>query len=149
MSLKKWVLSVQITQRHYKLAGISQCCQAVFGGIRSAFDLSPNFVPWCRLGWSGCCHATVELLYAPRSLGRTSPRANLACRLSGLDLQHTWIDGGAQEMSATDLFFFDSETDIIPDFSRSDYNGPPLTDLLDIIAYVKPTALLGLSTIKV
>ena len=35
------------------------------------------------------------------------------------------------------------------DFSRSDYNGPPLTKLTDIIEYVKPTALLGLSTIKV
>lgn len=35
------------------------------------------------------------------------------------------------------------------DFSRSDYSGPPLTNLTDIIEYVKPTALLGLSTIKV
>lgn len=35
------------------------------------------------------------------------------------------------------------------DFSRSDYSGPPLRDLTDIIEYVKPTALLGLSTIKV
>ncbi|KAF8879655.1 malate dehydrogenase [Gymnopilus junonius] len=33
-------------------------------------------------------------------------------------------------------------------FSRDDYQGPPLTDLLDIIAYVKPSALLGLSTIS-
>lgn len=32
-------------------------------------------------------------------------------------------------------------------FSRKDYSGPPLKDLLDIIAYVRPTALLGLSTI--
>jgi len=32
-------------------------------------------------------------------------------------------------------------------FSRRDYKGPPLTDILDIIDYVKPTALLGLSTI--
>jgi len=32
-------------------------------------------------------------------------------------------------------------------FSRRDYKGPPLTKLLDVIAYVKPTALLGLSTI--
>ncbi|THU79586.1 malic enzyme [Dendrothele bispora CBS 962.96] len=31
-------------------------------------------------------------------------------------------------------------------FSRKDYNGSPITDLLDIIEYVKPTALLGLST---
>jgi malate dehydrogenase (oxaloacetate-decarboxylating)(NADP+) len=35
------------------------------------------------------------------------------------------------------------------DFSRKDYNGPPLTNLTDIIEYVKPTALFGLSTIKV
>ncbi|KAJ8593846.1 hypothetical protein M405DRAFT_730788 [Rhizopogon salebrosus TDB-379] len=33
-------------------------------------------------------------------------------------------------------------------FARTDYNGPPMTDLVDIINYVKPTALLGLSTIK-
>ncbi|KAI0266467.1 malic enzyme [Gloeopeniophorella convolvens] len=33
-------------------------------------------------------------------------------------------------------------------FSRSDYAGRPLTNLTDIIEYVKPTALLGLSTIK-
>ncbi|KAI9567435.1 hypothetical protein HD554DRAFT_2107208 [Boletus coccyginus] len=33
-------------------------------------------------------------------------------------------------------------------FSRKDYSGPPMTDLLDIVRYVKPTALMGLSTIK-
>jgi len=33
-------------------------------------------------------------------------------------------------------------------FSRPDYTGPPMTNLTDIINYVKPTALLGLSTIK-
>ncbi|KNZ80331.1 NADP-dependent malic enzyme [Termitomyces sp. J132] len=33
-------------------------------------------------------------------------------------------------------------------FARKDYNGPPLTGILDIIEYVKPTALLGLSTIS-
>ncbi|KAI0294436.1 malic enzyme [Russula brevipes] len=33
-------------------------------------------------------------------------------------------------------------------FSRDDYNGPPLTNLTDIVEYVKPTALFGLSTIK-
>ncbi|KAF9467963.1 hypothetical protein BDZ94DRAFT_920322 [Collybia nuda] len=32
-------------------------------------------------------------------------------------------------------------------FSRKDYHGPPITDILDIIDYVQPTALLGLSTI--
>jgi len=35
------------------------------------------------------------------------------------------------------------------DFSRKDYSGPPITDLLDIISYVKPTALMGLSTTAV
>ncbi|THH06802.1 hypothetical protein EW146_g9498 [Bondarzewia mesenterica] len=33
-------------------------------------------------------------------------------------------------------------------FARTDYEGPPLTNLVDIINYVKPTALLGLSTIR-
>jgi len=33
-------------------------------------------------------------------------------------------------------------------FSRKDYDGPPLAKLVDIIQYVKPTALLGLSTTK-
>ncbi|KAL1703644.1 hypothetical protein EV121DRAFT_280993 [Schizophyllum commune] len=32
-------------------------------------------------------------------------------------------------------------------FSRKDYTGPPMKSLLDIIDHVKPTALLGLSTI--
>jgi hypothetical protein len=32
---------------------------------------------------------------------------------------------------------------------RTDYQGPPLTNLVDIINHVKPTALLGLSTIRV
>ncbi|KAI0036494.1 malate dehydrogenase [Vararia minispora EC-137] len=33
-------------------------------------------------------------------------------------------------------------------FARTDYDGPPMTNLVDIINYVKPTALLGLSTIR-
>ncbi|KAF9468547.1 malate dehydrogenase [Collybia nuda] len=33
-------------------------------------------------------------------------------------------------------------------FARTDYQGPPLTNLTDIIGFVKPTALLGLSTIR-
>lgn len=33
-------------------------------------------------------------------------------------------------------------------FSRDDYHGPPITNLTDIITFVKPTALLGLSTIS-
>ena len=40
-------------------------------------------------------------------------------------------------------------TDVCPVFSRKDYTGPTMTDLVEIIDYVKPTALLGLSTIKV
>ncbi|TFY73533.1 hypothetical protein EWM64_g10479, partial [Hericium alpestre] len=33
-------------------------------------------------------------------------------------------------------------------FSRHDYTGPPMTDLTEIVNYVQPTALLGLSTMK-
>ncbi|KAI0783818.1 malic enzyme [Abortiporus biennis] len=33
-------------------------------------------------------------------------------------------------------------------FSRKDYSGAPITNLVDIINYVQPTALFGLSTIK-
>ncbi|KAJ7167426.1 hypothetical protein C8R43DRAFT_985266 [Mycena crocata] len=33
-------------------------------------------------------------------------------------------------------------------FARRDYTGPPITDLLDILEYVKPTALMGLSTMS-
>ncbi|KDQ26038.1 hypothetical protein PLEOSDRAFT_1078355 [Pleurotus ostreatus PC15] len=33
-------------------------------------------------------------------------------------------------------------------FARTDYRGPPLTKLTEIIEYVKPTALLGLSTMR-
>jgi len=33
-------------------------------------------------------------------------------------------------------------------FSRDDYDGPPMKDLSEIIEYVRPTALLGLSTIS-
>jgi len=33
-------------------------------------------------------------------------------------------------------------------FSRNDYQGPPIKNLADIITFVKPTALLGLSTIS-
>ena len=35
------------------------------------------------------------------------------------------------------------------DFSRKDYAGPPIKELIDVINYVKPTALFGLSTVKV
>ncbi|THV05227.1 malate dehydrogenase [Dendrothele bispora CBS 962.96] len=33
-------------------------------------------------------------------------------------------------------------------FARTDYQGPPLKKLADIVEYVKPTALLGLSTLR-
>lgn len=33
-------------------------------------------------------------------------------------------------------------------FSRKDYDGPPMKNLVEILDYIKPTALLGLSTIK-
>jgi malate dehydrogenase (oxaloacetate-decarboxylating)(NADP+) len=47
-------------------------------------------------------------------------------------------------------FYFNPTRPFLPQvFSRHDYKGPALTNLLDIIAYVKPTALLGLSTTKV
>jgi len=36
----------------------------------------------------------------------------------------------------------------LADFARTDYEGPPLTDLTEIIRYIQPTALLGLSTIR-
>ena len=35
------------------------------------------------------------------------------------------------------------------DFARKDYTGAPLKKLVDIINYVKPTALIGLSTVRV
>lgn len=34
-------------------------------------------------------------------------------------------------------------------FARTDYDGAPLTNLIDIVNYVKPTAFLGFSTINV
>jgi malate dehydrogenase (oxaloacetate-decarboxylating)(NADP+) len=43
-------------------------------------------------------------------------------------------------------------TDLRPcaaDFARRDYTGPPIKDLLDVLEYVKPTALMGLSTMSV
>ena len=40
------------------------------------------------------------------------------------------------------------DADYRADFSRKDYNGAPMKDLTEIIKYVQPTALLGLSTTK-
>lgn len=43
------------------------------------------------------------------------------------------------------------KTETVPNvvFARNDYSGPALTNLIDIINYVKPTALFGLSTVNV
>ena len=51
-------------------------------------------------------------------------------------------------------FNFSESTEVLNraphlDFSRKDYTGPPIKNLVDVINYVKPTALLGLSTVKV
>ena len=45
-------------------------------------------------------------------------------------------------------FVHTHDTDFGADFSRKDYNGAPMKDLTEIIKYVQPTALLGLSTTK-
>lgn len=46
-----------------------------------------------------------------------------------------------------------ADSDVEPssslDFSRKDYTGPPIKKLIDVVDYVKPTALFGLSTVKV
>ncbi len=52
------------------------------------------------------------------------------------------LDNAISAITLTDHF-------LSPVFSRKDYNGPPMTDLTEIISYVQPTALLGLSTTKV
>lgn len=41
-----------------------------------------------------------------------------------------------------------SVTHVFAVFSRKDYDGPPMKNLVEILDYIKPTALLGLSTIK-
>ncbi|KAH9046832.1 malic enzyme [Lactarius hengduanensis] len=68
------------------------------------------------------------------------------------------LQGLSQEEAKSRIYLVDSQGLIFDSrgpmaehkkyFSRSDYSGPPLTNLADIIEYVKPTALLGLSTIK-
>ncbi|KAI0251185.1 malic enzyme [Lactifluus subvellereus] len=68
------------------------------------------------------------------------------------------LQGLSQEEARSRIYLVDSQGLIFDSrgpmashkkyFSRSDYNGPPLTNLTEIIKYVKPTALLGLSTIK-
>jgi len=68
------------------------------------------------------------------------------------------IHGLSKEEAQSRIYLVDSQGLVYDDrgpmaehkkyFSRSDYHGPPLKDLVQIINYVKPTALLGLSTIK-
>ncbi|KAI0302401.1 malic enzyme [Multifurca ochricompacta] len=68
------------------------------------------------------------------------------------------LQGLSQEEAKTHIYIVDSQGLVFDSrgpmaehkkyFSRSDYSGPPLTNLADIIEYVQPTALLGLSTIK-
>jgi len=68
------------------------------------------------------------------------------------------LQGLSEEEARDRIYFVDSQGLIFNSrgpmadhkkyFSRRDYNGPSLTKLIEIIGYVKPTALLGLSTIK-
>jgi len=69
------------------------------------------------------------------------------------------LQGLSEAEAKARIYFIDSQGLITADrpgglaehkkyFARTDYNGPPLKQLIDIISYVKPTALLGLSTIK-
>jgi malate dehydrogenase (oxaloacetate-decarboxylating)(NADP+) len=66
---------------------------------------------------------------------------------------------GLSEEEARDRIYFVDSQGLIFDvrgpmaehkkyFSRKDYDGSPMKDLFDIISFVKPTALLGLSTIS-
>jgi malate dehydrogenase (oxaloacetate-decarboxylating)(NADP+) len=69
------------------------------------------------------------------------------------------LQGLAEQQARERVWFVDSQGLIYDargrmaehkrQFARKDYAGPPLTNLVDIIEYVKPTALLGLSTTKV
>ncbi|KAG6918747.1 hypothetical protein DXG01_011938 [Tephrocybe rancida] len=66
--------------------------------------------------------------------------------------------GMSEEESRSRIYTVDSKGLITADrkglqehkkyFARTDYQGAPLTNLHDIINYVKPTALLGLSTVR-
>ncbi|KAF9071618.1 malic enzyme [Rhodocollybia butyracea] len=57
---------------------------------------------------------------------------------------------GLSEQEARERIWLVDSQGLIFDahFSRKDYAGAPIKDLLDIIEYVKPTALLGLSTMS-
>ncbi|KAF9225871.1 hypothetical protein BS17DRAFT_794702 [Gyrodon lividus] len=68
------------------------------------------------------------------------------------------INGLSEEEARNHIWLVDSRgliytgrenvADYKQPFARKDYAGPPMIDLLEIIRYVKPTALMGLSTIK-
>ncbi|TFK28034.1 malate dehydrogenase [Coprinopsis marcescibilis] len=68
------------------------------------------------------------------------------------------LQGMAEEEAKKHIWTVDSKGLITADrkglqdhkifFARTDYQGPPLTRLADVINYVKPTALLGLSTVR-
>jgi len=68
------------------------------------------------------------------------------------------LQGLSEEEARSRIYTVDSKGLITADrkglqehkkyFARTDYEGPPLTSLVDIVQYVKPTALLGLSTIR-
>ncbi|KAA1472497.1 malic enzyme [Dentipellis sp. KUC8613] len=68
------------------------------------------------------------------------------------------LQGLTEEQARSQIYLVDSQGLIYEErgpmaehkkyFARRDYHGPPLTDLAEIVNYVQPTALLGLSTIK-
>jgi len=68
------------------------------------------------------------------------------------------LEGLSEDEARERIWLVDSqglvydERGILPEhkkyFSRKDYTGPPIKQLIDVINYVKPTALLGLSTVK-
>ncbi|KAG8861036.1 hypothetical protein FRB91_011072 [Serendipita sp. 411] len=68
------------------------------------------------------------------------------------------LQGMSEEEAKSRIYFIDSQGLITVDrpklqqhkiyFARKDYTGPPLKNLIDIVNYVKPTALFGLSTTK-
>lgn len=68
------------------------------------------------------------------------------------------LNGLSEEEAKSRIYFIDSQGLITADrpklqqhkiyFARRDYQGPPLKNLIDIVEYVKPTALFGLSTTR-
>ncbi|KAK7044502.1 malic enzyme [Favolaschia claudopus] len=68
------------------------------------------------------------------------------------------LEGMTEEEARSRIYLIDSQGLIYASrgplaehkeyFARTDYSGPPITDLIDILEYVKPTALMGLSTMS-